>query len=326
MRMGQRIAMIVVVLMMSQNVIGDLQADPVGGEDSLSGRITISGAWALYPMAIIWAEEFKKLHPNVRFDISAGGAGKGMADALGGMVDVGMVSRDVYSSEKQAGAWWVSVAKDAVVVTINAENPFIADLRRRGLTRQELVEIFLDRKTTQWNQLIKTDKHVNLRVYTRSDACGAAKTWAKYLGGHQEDLAGIGVFGDPGVAEAVRKDALGVGYNNINFAFDPSTGRMVTGLMIAPIDLNSDGEISREESFYGTRDELTNAIASGAYPSPPARDLHFVCKGKPSEPCVRSFLRWILTDGQGFVSVNGYVRLSEGRLKTEREKLRETKQ
>ena len=59
----------------------------------LVGTIQLSGAFALYPMAVKWAEEFKKLHPGVQIDISGGGAGKGMTDALAGVVDIGMVSQ-----------------------------------------------------------------------------------------------------------------------------------------------------------------------------------------------------------------------------------------
>src|SRR5581483_9823041 len=54
----------------------------------LQGTISISGAFGLYPISVKWAEEFRKIHPGVRFDISAGGAGKGISDALGGMVDL----------------------------------------------------------------------------------------------------------------------------------------------------------------------------------------------------------------------------------------------
>jgi len=32
----------------------------------LKGTISISGAFALYPIAVKWAEEFKKLHPDVK--------------------------------------------------------------------------------------------------------------------------------------------------------------------------------------------------------------------------------------------------------------------
>lgn len=69
----------------------------------LTGTITLSGAWALYPMAVKWAAEFKKIHPKVRIDISAGGAGKGVADALAGSVDLGMVSRDINPAEVKKG-------------------------------------------------------------------------------------------------------------------------------------------------------------------------------------------------------------------------------
>lgn len=69
----------------------------------LQGMISISGAFALYPLVVLWSEQFKELHPNVRFNISAGGAGKGIADALSGMVDIGLVSRDVHQQEFDRG-------------------------------------------------------------------------------------------------------------------------------------------------------------------------------------------------------------------------------
>ena len=74
-------------------------------EEKLKGEISLSGAWALYPMAIKWAEEFQKIHPEVKIDIGAGGAGKGMADALAKVVDLGMVSRDIYPEEIKKGAF-----------------------------------------------------------------------------------------------------------------------------------------------------------------------------------------------------------------------------
>src|SRR5512137_855872 len=75
------------------------------GQEKLSGQLSISGAFALYPMTIKWAEEFRKINPGVRIDISAGGAGKGIADALSGMVEIGMVSREIYQEELKKGAF-----------------------------------------------------------------------------------------------------------------------------------------------------------------------------------------------------------------------------
>jgi phosphate transport system substrate-binding protein len=89
------------------------QADATGS--SLQDTITISGAFALYPLVIKWSEEFQKVHPNVRFDITAGGAGNGMTDVLGGLANLAMFSREPSATELESGANLVPMAIDAVV-------------------------------------------------------------------------------------------------------------------------------------------------------------------------------------------------------------------
>ncbi len=44
-------------------------------------------------------------NPGVTFDISAGGAGKGMTDVLSSAVDIGMVSREIRPEEQEQGAF-----------------------------------------------------------------------------------------------------------------------------------------------------------------------------------------------------------------------------
>ena len=56
---------------------------------------------------------------------------------------------------------------------------------------------------------------------------------------------------------------------------------------ICPIDIDGNGKIDPAESVYATRNDITKAIADGVYPSPPARDLYFVTKGKPAKPALR---------------------------------------
>jgi phosphate transport system substrate-binding protein len=166
--------------------------------------------------------------------------------------------------------------------------------------------------------LVGSDNQDSINVYTRSDSAGAAEMWSLFLGGQaQEDLRGTAVNADPGLAEAVRQDPLGIGYNNIGFAYDLATGAPIEGLSIIPIDINGDGQISEDEDFYGTRDELTQAIANRVYPFPPARELYLVTKGEPTA-AIAGFYRWVLTDGQAFVAEAGYVALPAERLEEAR--------
>ena len=299
-------------------MLGHLGAQTVpvqkGIDQNLQGTITMSGAFALYPMVMKWSEEFHKLYPDVRFDISAGGAGKGIADALADMVDIGMVSREIHPAEIEKGAWFIPVTKDAVVPVINQDNPLLKELLAKGMKKADFLRIWLNETPPTWNELSATKGNVQVHVYSRSDSCGAAETWALFLGKKQEDLLGIGVFGDPGLNEAVRKDALGIGYNNINYAFDATTLKPMTGTAILPIDLNENGRIDAAENFYDNRDAIVKAIADDKYPSPPARDLYFVCKGQPKKQLVAAFMKWVLSAGQKFVTEAGYIALSEAKL------------
>lgn len=286
------------------------------------GAISISGAFALYPMVVKWASVYQSLHPDVRIDISAGGAGKGMVDALSAMVDIGMVSREIYPQEVKKGAFSIAVTKDAVVATISAKNPVLKDIMAKGIKKTAFVNAFVTGTFKTWGQMTGVKNNSLLHVYTRSDACGAGETWAKYLGKKQEDLQGIGVFGDPGLATAVQQDPLGIGYNNIAYAFDSRSKRQNAGIRIVPIDINNNGKLDPEENFYSTMDEMISAIAGNKYPSPPARDLYFVMKGKPKSKIVADFIKWVLTDGQKYVHDAGYINLSKEKIQGELNKLK----
>jgi phosphate transport system substrate-binding protein len=290
------------------------------GED-LKGTITVSGAFALYPAMVRWGEEFSHLHPHVDFDISAGGAGKGLTDALNGAVDIGMVSRAITSEEEAKGAFWIAVTKDAVFPAVSEKNPVLADLLAKGVTKETFVGIYVTGEVTTWGQVVGRPAVTDpIHVYTRSDSCGAAEVWAKYLGNKkQEDLTGIGVSSDPGIMDAVIKDPLGIGYNNLNYAFDAKTGQAVAGSAVVPIDVNADGKAGADEMLQAKPAAVT-AVATGCYPSPPARLLNLVTNGKPTG-LVRDFFSWVLSDGQKLLAEVGYVPLTPEQLADSKRKL-----
>lgn len=309
------------ILLIAAVLVNVIVIQQTKAQDKLEGQITISGAFALYPLAVRWAEEFKKVHPKVKIDISAGGAGKGMTDVLNNLVDIGMVSREIYNDETKKGALSFAVAKDAVVAVISASNPNAKDILAKGLKKEAGSNIWITGKYKTFAQAFAVSLKSPIHIYTRSDACGAAEVWAKFYGKKQEDLLGSGVYGDPGLALAVKKDALGIGFNNIGYVYDNKTKKQVTGIHVLPIDVNNNGKVDAEENFYDSLDDLITAIANGKYPSPPARELYFVTKGKPQNTAVKEFIHWALTDGQKFVRDAGYINLSNDKISGEQKRL-----
>ncbi|PDW04457.1 PstS family phosphate ABC transporter substrate-binding protein [Candidatus Viridilinea mediisalina] len=288
-------------------------AQPAPG-DALDAKppvtLRVSGAFALFPMMAVWAEAYSQQYPHVTFDLQGGGAGKGMADMLTGVADLALLSRPVRQEELHQGAFLMPAAVDAVVATVNAHNPHLEELLATGLTPERAAALWLHEEFTTWGQLLGNDDPTRITVYTRSDASGAAEVWSLFLGGSsQEELLGIAVNGDPGLAEAVRQDVYGIGFNNIVFAYNMATNQQIEGLRVVPLDLNGDGTITADEDFYADRLVLNQAVAAERYPSPPARPLYLVTKGPPSAE-IAAFYRWMLTEGQTLVEAAGFVRLS----------------
>jgi phosphate transport system substrate-binding protein len=285
--------------------------------------ITISGAFALHPMVVKWAKEYEHLHPEVKIDVSPGGTGKGISDVLSGNAEIGMVSRELNPSETQQGAWILAVAKDAVVATVNANNPYIKTILSKGIKKEGFEAIWITGSAKTWADVLSDPSATNaIQVFKRSDAAGAPEVWAKYLGKKQEDLLGVGVFGDPGLADAVKKDINGIGFNNLAFVYNINSKKPYDGIVAAPIDINGNGTIDSTENFYGDMSRIIEAIDKGLYPSPPARDLYLITKNKPADKEVLGFLNWVLTEGQKYVEETGYVKLPAPQLQPEIDKLK----
>ncbi|MBU0580647.1 MAG: substrate-binding domain-containing protein [Candidatus Margulisbacteria bacterium] len=180
--------------------------------------IIISGAWAIYPSAMAWAKEYQKINPQIKIEVSGGGSGKGATDVIAGVVDIGMISREPYPSELKKGIYPINILHDAVFPVINSRNPYVSEILKRGFTHKQFKDIFLKDTASTWEAY--GGKLKNISLYTRSDPCAAAVLWSKFLGKKQTDLRGIGIYSDPGMLTAIKKDIYSLGYSNYSYVFN----------------------------------------------------------------------------------------------------------
>ncbi len=250
----------------------------------------------------------------MKIDVSAGGAGKGAADAIAGLVDIGMVSRDPDPAEIKKGVVPVYILHDAVYPVISDKNPVLADLLKKGVKRKNWIDIYITGKITTWDGAVGRKVGKSIHVYTRSDSCGAAASWAAYLGKKQEDLRGVGIYGDPGLLEAAKRDLIGIGFSNFSYVFTRE-GLVVKGAKLVPIDSNENG-LADPDEIYNDRETAIKAIRAGRYPA--TRRNYFFVKGKP-KGLVKEFIGFALSD-EGTKIVDE-VGTSLPLSKTEREKV-----
>src|SRR5664280_2617156 len=83
-------------------------------KSEITGNISISGAYALYPLVKKWSIDFMKIHPSVQIVIKKEGTGQGIENLQAKKIQLAMISRPLTDEEESEGIWVIPVAKEGV--------------------------------------------------------------------------------------------------------------------------------------------------------------------------------------------------------------------
>ena len=289
--------------------------------NKLSGDFSISGAYALSPLVRKWATDFCKSNPGVNINITAGVTGQGITDLLEKKIELAMISRPLSDVELNAGIWVVPVARDGVAPIINRNNPYIDIILKQGLSPDEFLKIFTSDKKITWGELLDTVADDVVVVYTREDESGAASVFGEFIFKNASDLKGIKVKGDEEMIGYIQRNKLAIGFCNLSYAFDSSSGERTRDIQIIPSDLDYDNSVDRKEEQFVTLEKAHRSIWLGLYPKNLCRDLMIGALGKPTDEAILAFLRYILTEGQKDVKGSGLCELNGAYVKFSLDKL-----
>lgn len=112
---------------------------------NISGTIKLAGSTSVAPVMKVLAEEYEKLNPDAKVEVSEGGSSAGMTSAIEGVCDIGMASRELKDSEKEKGLESTVMAIDGIAVIVNKDNT-LAD----ELTSEQIRKIYLG-EITKWS-------------------------------------------------------------------------------------------------------------------------------------------------------------------------------
>ncbi len=110
------------------------------------GKITIGGSSSVTPVMEKLKEAYVKLNPNVTVDVQQNDSSSGMKGAIDGIYDIGMASRDVKDSEKEAGLNSIKIALDGIAVIVNKNNTL------DSITSEQIKNIYTG-SLTKWSEI-----------------------------------------------------------------------------------------------------------------------------------------------------------------------------
>ena len=110
------------------------------------GKITIGGSSSVTPVMEKLKEAYVKLNPDVTIDVQQNDSSSGMKGAIDGIYDIGMASRDVKDSEKEAGLNSIKIALDGIAVIVNKDNNL------DSITSEQIKNIYTG-SLTKWSEI-----------------------------------------------------------------------------------------------------------------------------------------------------------------------------
>ncbi len=110
------------------------------------GKITIGGSSSVTPVMEKLKEAYVKVNPDITVDVQQNDSSSGMKGAIDGIYDIGMASRDVKDSEKEAGLNSIKIALDGIAVIVNKDNTLDA------ITSEQIKNIYTG-SLTKWSEI-----------------------------------------------------------------------------------------------------------------------------------------------------------------------------
>ena len=88
-----------------------------------SGKVVVAGSSSVSPVMEKLKEAYQAVNSDVEVEIQTSDSTTGMQNAIDGVCDIGMASRELKDSEKEAGLTPIVIAMDGIAVVVNNDNP-----------------------------------------------------------------------------------------------------------------------------------------------------------------------------------------------------------
>src|SRR5580698_1178504 len=301
------------------------------------GAIKLNAAGATFPTPIYtkWFDVYHTAHPNVEINYQSIGSGGGIRQLQSGTVDFGAsdgpLSDDQLSQSKFKILHFPTVL-GAVVPTYNIVG-VTGDL---NFTQKALAGIYLG-QVAKWNdpEIAKANPGVKLPgedivVVHRSDGSGTSYIFTDFLSKASSDWkskvgtntsvnwpVGLGGKGNEGVSGLVKQTPGSIGYIELIYAVQNSipygrvqnaAGKFVKADLAGVTAAAASAVKEMPDDF---RVSITNSPGAATYPISSFTWLLIPAKidNATKRDAIKDFLKWMLTQGQGYNEGLTYAKL-----------------
>lgn len=225
------------------------------GDSGSKQTITIAGSTSVQPLSEVLAEKYGKKHSDVKIDVQGGGSGQATKSLKEGICQIGALSREVESEEKDVVGKEYTIAKDGVAIIVNK------DVGIKDISLDQLKQIYTG-KVTNWKDV--GGKDADIAVISREEGSGTREAFTEKTGVTEGDKDkttkdAIVQSSTGAVVKTVKSTPDSIGYVSLEAVDDSVKAVTVEGVK-ASADTVLDGTYKIQRPFiYIVGDKVDNA-------------------------------------------------------------------
>ena len=287
-----------------------ISASAFAAESTAKEPIVISGTKFTYPLIEKWISEYQKVNPNVNIQLAS-------KTNAGQTADLNIIAHQPTQNELQATQEIIYTGRYALLPVTNNYNPILVATAKKGINKKELDKLFFEVVDYESDEPAQKSKY-KANIYSRDNQASSSTTLAGFFGHQTSEIRGKKVFGDDiYLLSAIKKDTIGLTYNNLGYLYDVTSRNLKNGLALLPIELKKDAK----PILTGNLDQVIIVLESTKVETIPVEKIGFVYSQQSARKEVAEFLKWVLTDGQMFNHEKGFLNLTKDALAEQENRL-----
>jgi len=274
--------------------------------------ITVTGTKFTYPLIEKWIAEYAKINSGVKIKLVQKLTGSQAAD-------LNIIAHQPTKDELNGDHDIIYTGRYALLPATNRNNSILANAPKKGLNKKEIDKLFFE--VINYDDEAKIEKSkFSATIYSRENQACSSVALAGYFGHISSEIRGKKVLGDDiYLLTAIKKDSIGLTYNNLGYLFDLNSRKLKDGLALLPLDLKKDVR----DLLTGDLDQVIADLERNRIETVPVEKIGFIYSQKDERKEISDFLRWVLAEGQKFNHQEGFLNLDKEVLAEQTSRLRE---
>jgi glycine cleavage system H lipoate-binding protein/ABC-type phosphate transport system substrate-binding protein len=285
--------------------------------DLQTGSVSIMCTPDLNELTSKWAEEYSSLNPEVKIDVNKVSF---ESTKLGTGENLGFMSNKALSVSNDAGLWKLAVGRNVIVPVINSGNPYLTELQKKGIAQEQFIQIFKNVGTANWGTLVSNSSKEPVRIYVVNDET-IKSGLSKFLKDTKIQDASITFGTREDVISAIQGDPYAIGFCKVVDVQNIDNQSLIANVSLLPIDKNGNGTIDYMEDIYADLNTFHRGVWIGKYPKMLVSNIYAVSSVQPVKDAEIAFLKWVLTDGQKYMTANGFSDLASSESQSQLDKI-----